>query len=70
MELNFSLILPDALFKELEDAARECRCSPKIFAAQSVESVLASRRLPRVTPGEHGARIATPEIEEMEQSTR
>ena len=40
MELNLSLSLPDVMFQELLEAARECRCSPKIFAAQSLESVL------------------------------
>lgn len=66
MELNFSLSLPDALFQELVDAALECRCSPKIFAAQSLESALASRRLPKVALGAHGPRIATAEVEEAE----
>jgi hypothetical protein len=66
VEFNFSVSLPDVLAQELLEAARECRCSPKIFAAQSVESVLASRRLPKVTPGVHGPRIWTAEVGEAE----
>jgi hypothetical protein len=66
VELNLSLNLPDVMFQELVEAARECQCSPKIFAAQSVESVLASRRLPRVTPGSIGPRVGTAEVEEAE----
>ncbi len=57
MELTFSLNLPDALAQELEDAARQSHCTPKIFAAESLESVLASRRLPRVPPAALGPRI-------------
>lgn len=57
MELSFSLTLPDALYQELIDGCQECRCSPKEFAAQSVESVLASRRLPRVEAGRCGPRF-------------
>lgn len=57
MELNFSLTLPEEMYRELIEGCRECRCSPKQFAAESLESVLASRRLPSVTVGRHGARI-------------
>lgn len=66
MEFNFSVSLPDVMFQELLEAARESRCSPTIFAAQSVESVLASRRLPRVTPGSIGPRVGTAEVEKAE----
>jgi hypothetical protein len=66
VELTFSLMLPDELYRELIDSCRERSCSPKQFAAESVESVLASRRLPRVTPAAQGARIGTPEIEDLE----
>ena len=66
MEFVFSMTIPDTLYQELIEAARESRCSPKIFAAQSVESVLASRRLPRVAQGSHGPRIGGREVEEAE----
>lgn len=55
MTLEFSMTLPDAMFHELNEAARECKCSPTQFVAESLESVLAERRLPRVRPGTHGA---------------
>jgi hypothetical protein len=42
------LILPDELITELEDAARERRCSPLQFATETVEAALAERRLPRM----------------------
>ena len=45
MELTFSLKLPDALYRQLITACEECRCSPKQFAAECLESVLASRRM-------------------------
>ena len=66
MELNFSLTLPDSLYDELLEGCRVCKCSPKQFAAESLESVLASRRLPNVAVAPHGARIGTPEIEDIE----
>lgn len=47
MELNFSLKLTEALYRELIENCRESNCSPKQFAAESLESVLASRRLDR-----------------------
>lgn len=58
MQLTFSVLLPDELYRELMEACRECECSPKRFAAESIESVLASRRLPRVAEARmHGARM-------------
>jgi hypothetical protein len=67
VELTISLTLPDELYNELIDGCRERRCSPKQFAAESLESVLASRRrLPRVKPASLGARIGTAEIEDVE----
>lgn len=65
MELNFSLTLPDELYRELIDSCRERSCSPKQFAAESLEIVLASSRLPRMA-APHGARIGTREIEDVE----
>ncbi len=49
MKLVFDLNLPEELYRELIAGCQECECSPKVFAAQSIESVLASRRLPNVT---------------------
>ena len=66
VELNFSLTLPDELYRELIDSCRERSCSPKQFAAESLESVLASRRLPRVAAAPHGARIGVRKIEDVE----
>ncbi len=66
MELIFSLTLPEELYRELIDSCRERSCSPKQFAAESLEIVLASSRLPRVAAAPHGARIGTREIEEAE----
>ena len=48
--------LPDALYQELERAAREASkmdepgfyCSPEDFAKECVEAVLAERRLERI----------------------
>ncbi len=65
MELNFSLTLPDELYRELIDSCRERSCSPKQFAAESLEIVLASSRLPRVA-SPLPARIGTREVEEAE----
>jgi hypothetical protein len=62
VELNFSLTLPEEMYRELIESCRECQCSPKQFAAESLESVLASRRLPGVTIGRHGARIAAADV--------
>jgi hypothetical protein len=45
MELNFSLRLNDELYAELISNCREASCSPKQFAAEALEAVLASRRL-------------------------
>jgi len=59
VQLDLSLDLPDPLYQELLEAAFECRVSPKIFAAECVESVIATRRLPAVKESPHGARIGT-----------
>lgn len=44
----FEMTLPDVMYAELIDAAEERRCSPRIFAEETILSALASRRLPRV----------------------
>lgn len=64
MTLDFTVTLTDELYRELIEATKECQCSPKQFAAESLESVLASRRLPKVKLGKHGARIGRPEADE------
>ena len=48
--LVFSAVLPDELFSELQSAAAERRCSPAQLCAEAIEGLLASRRLPYVTP--------------------
>lgn len=57
MELKFSLKLPTAMNLELLRACRESNCTPKQFAAEVIESALASRRLPNVAIGTHGPRV-------------
>lgn len=57
MQLSFSLTLSEELYAELIDGCQECACSPKQFAAESLESVLASRRLPKVEAGRCGPRF-------------
>lgn len=45
------------MMNELTEAARECGISQRQFALESLESVLASRRLPRMeTAGGYGGR--------------
>lgn len=66
MDLNFSLTLPDELYRELIDSCRERSCSPKQFAAESLEIALASSRLPRVAIGPQGARLGTRDIVDAE----
>jgi hypothetical protein len=56
--------LNNELFAELERAAHNARepgFGAAEFATEAVESVLASRRLSRVTPGKIGARIPAKE---------
>ena len=55
MELTFTLKLSDAMKQELIDACQDCNCSPKQFAAESLEAVLAERRIDKVIPGKLGA---------------
>jgi hypothetical protein len=52
--------LPDALYTELEAASasvREHGFTPESWAQEAVESALATRRLPKVPLGSHGARL-------------
>lgn len=56
-ELVFRATLPDDLHAELLRASRECECSPAVFVAEAIEATLASRILPRIKPGMHGARV-------------
>jgi hypothetical protein len=57
MELIVSL--PEEMLEELRLAARERGCPPHQFAIETLESVLASRRLPRayVSPRTKGPRM-------------
>ena len=66
MELNFSLTLPDAMYREFIEVCRECNCSPKQFAAESLESALASRRLPGVVVGRQSPRIIAADAGDLE----
>jgi hypothetical protein len=59
---TITIALNDGLFDELQRAAdrlNEPNFSAADFATEAIESVLASRRLPRVAPGRNGARITT-----------
>ena len=64
MQLDLSLDLPDPLYQELLNAALECRVSPKIFASQAVEVVLAGRRLESIPSGRCGPRIGKADFHE------
>jgi hypothetical protein len=44
VRVTLDLDLPGPLHAELEDAAKECRIAPELFAAEAIESVIASRR--------------------------
>jgi hypothetical protein len=43
--------LPEAMLDELRLAARERSCSPRQFAIETLESAIASRRLPKIEAG-------------------
>jgi hypothetical protein len=57
VEFSFRLDLPNTLLNELQDAARESRCTPAVYAAETLEAALATRILPRVKEGRNGARV-------------
>ena len=57
MEITVTFTLPELLANELKAACRECEMPINQFAAESVESVLASRRLPGIQVGRCGARV-------------
>ena len=57
MTLDFSLTLSDELYADLIADCQECSCSPKQWASEAVESVIASRRLPKVNAAPQGARF-------------
>ena len=59
MRLILDLDLPGPLHGELIAAAKEARVNPELFAAECVESTLASRRLPFIRQAPHGARITS-----------
>lgn len=66
MRITFDLDLPAPLHAELIEAARDARIHPELFAAECVESILASRKLPGVKAGRCGPRIGVIEGENNE----
>jgi hypothetical protein len=58
MKLDFSLTLPDELYAQLIDDCRVCEILPKQYAAEALESAIASRRLPKIDAGRYGRREA------------
>jgi hypothetical protein len=66
VELDLRLDLAEPLYKELIDAANECKLTAHTFAAQAVEACLAGRRLEsHVTAAPHGPRIRTHDVEDL-----
>jgi len=63
VKFDIVLDLPDPLGRELLKASRECCIPPSFFVAESVESVLASRRLPNIQEAPHGARLCTADLD-------
>ena len=63
MRITFDLDLPSILHAELIEAARDARIHPELFAAECVESILASRKLPGVAKGRCGPRVGIMEAE-------
>ena len=57
MRLQFDVELPDQLATELSEAAIECSITREKFAAQAIESTLASRRLETALHGRCGPRM-------------
>jgi hypothetical protein len=55
MQLDFSLTLSEALYAQLIEDCQSCEVSPKQYAAEALESVIASRRLPKAKMGRNGA---------------
>ena len=55
--MELIVTLPEEMLDELREAARERACSPNQFAIESLECVLASRRLPKVPPAAYGAHM-------------
>jgi hypothetical protein len=62
--LTFDIDIPAPLFEELTAASREARIHPALFAAEALESTLASRRLEFIKPGRCGPRIASFDLED------
>jgi hypothetical protein len=65
VKIAFELDLPVPLHAELIAAARDARIHPELFAAECVESILASRKLPSVKAGRCGPRVGIMEAEEL-----
>lgn len=53
--MELIVTLPEAMLDELRLAARDRGCSPRQFAIETLESAIASRRLPKAEMGTHGA---------------
>jgi hypothetical protein len=56
--LSFEVELNESLHRELVERCQLCRCSPKQYAAESLEVTLAGIRLPRVELGAHGPQLS------------
>ena len=54
--MRIEINLDPTLFRELKAVSSEHKLTPQGYAAECVESILATRRLPRVAPAAHGAR--------------
>ena len=66
MRVVLDIELPDALGVELESAAKRCGIAPPMWAAQTIESELASQRLPHVGAGRCGPRVYESESASVE----
>jgi hypothetical protein len=64
--LNVALNMPDSLLSELHEAARTSHMRPEVFAAEAIESVLATRRLDRITDPNTITSPRMPEYNETE----
>jgi len=56
--VQIKINLDPEMIRELETASRENQLTPQGFAAECIESVLASRRLPTVRPSTSATRMS------------
>jgi hypothetical protein len=61
-KLSLDLVLAEPLAADLLAGAKQSEMTVSQFACQLIESELASRRLPVVSPGRSGARINVDDI--------